>query len=136
MSNGPGDPLILKKEVAEIKKLIAAKIPMFGICLGHQLLSIAHNHPTYKLKFGQHGGNHPVKNTHNSVVEITAQNHNYNVPESVCSIAKVTHINLFDQTIEGLEYNDTPIFSVQHHPEASPGPHESKYIFKEFAKRI
>lgn len=136
LSNGPGDPLILKKEAAEITKLIAAKVPMFGICLGHQLLSIAHGHPTYKLKFGQHGGNHPVKNMMTNIVEITAQNHNYNVPESVCSIAKVTHMNLFDNTIEGLEYNDAPIFSVQHHPEASPGPHESKYIFQEFAKRL
>ncbi|WP_041959236.1 glutamine-hydrolyzing carbamoyl-phosphate synthase small subunit [Sulfurospirillum arsenophilum] len=136
LSNGPGDPLILKKEAAQITKLIEAKVPMFAICLGHQLLSIAHGHPTYKLKFGQHGGNHPVKNTKTNVVEITAQNHNYNVPESVCSIAKVTHINLFDNTIEGLEYNDAPIFSVQHHPEASPGPHESKYIFQEFANRL
>ena len=136
LSNGPGDPLILKKEATQITKLIEAKVPMFAICLGHQLLSIAHGHPTYKLKFGQHGGNHPVKNTKTNVVEITAQNHNYNVPESVCSIAKVTHINLFDNTIEGLEYNDSPIFSVQHHPEASPGPHESKYIFQEFANRL
>lgn len=136
LSNGPGDPLILKKEAAQITKMIEAKVPMFAICLGHQLLSIAHGHPTYKLKFGQHGGNHPVKNTKTNVVEITAQNHNYNVPESVCSIAKVTHINLFDNTIEGLEYNDAPIFSVQHHPEASPGPHESKYIFQEFANRL
>jgi carbamoyl-phosphate synthase small subunit len=136
LSNGPGDPLILKEEAAQIAKLIAAKVPMFGICLGHQLLSIAHGHPTYKLKFGQHGGNHPVKNMGNNVVEITAQNHNYNVPESVCSIAKVTHMNLFDNTIEGLDYNDSPVFSVQHHPEASPGPHESKYIFKEFANRL
>lgn len=136
LSNGPGDPLILKEEARKIAELIEAKVPMFAICLGHQLLSIAHGHPTYKLKFGQHGGNHPVKNQNNHVVEITAQNHNYNVPESICSIAKVTHINLFDNTIEGLEYTDSPIFSVQHHPEASPGPHESKYIFEEFAKRL
>ncbi len=136
LSNGPGDPLILKKEAAQIAKLIEAKVPMFGICLGHQLLSIAHGHPTYKLKFGQHGGNHPVKNMETNCVEITAQNHNYNVPESVCAIATVTHMNLFDNTIEGLEYHDAPIFSVQHHPEASPGPHESKYIFQEFANRI
>jgi len=136
LSNGPGDPLILKDEATKVKKLIEAKVPMFAICLGHQLLSIAHDHPTYKLKFGQHGGNHPVKNSETNVVEITAQNHNYNVPDSVCSIAKVTHINLFDNTIEGLDYIDEPIFSVQHHPEASPGPHDSKYIFEEFAKRL
>jgi carbamoyl-phosphate synthase small subunit len=136
LSNGPGDPLILKDEAKKVKKLIVAKVPMFAICLGHQLLSIAHDHPTYKLKFGQHGGNHPVKNQDTSVVEITAQNHNYNVPDSVCSIAKVTHINLFDNTIEGLDYIGEPIFSVQHHPEASPGPHDSKYIFEEFAKRL
>jgi len=136
LSNGPGDPLILKDEAIKIKKLIDFKVPMFAICLGHQLLSIAHDYPTYKLKFGQHGGNHPVKNQNSNVVEITAQNHNYNVPDSICSIAKVTHINLFDNTIEGLEYIDEPIFSVQHHPEASPGPHDSKYIFEEFAKRL
>ena len=86
LSNGPGDPLILKKEAAQITKLINAKVPMFGICLGHQLLSIAHGHPTYKLKFGQHGGNHPVKNTKSNIVEITTQNHNYNVPDSICKI--------------------------------------------------
>jgi len=136
LSNGPGDPLILKDEAAQIAQLIEAKVPMFGICLGHQLLSIAHGHKTYKLKFGQHGGNHPVKNMETNVVEITAQNHNYNVPDSVCQIAKITHMNLFDNTIEGLDYNDSPIFSVQHHPEASPGPHESTYIFQEFARRL
>lgn len=136
LSNGPGDPLILKDEAAKIKKLVDAKIPIFAICLGHQLLSIAQGHPTYKLKFGQHGGNHPVKNQQTHIVEITAQNHNYSVPESVCEIAKATHINLFDNTIEGLEYFDSPVFSIQHHPEASPGPHDSKYIFAEFAKRL
>ncbi len=136
LSNGPGDPLILKDEVKKIRKLIEAKVPMFAICLGHQLLSIAHGYLTYKLKFGQHGANHPVKNQNSKIVEITAQNHNYNVPDSVCSIAKPTHINLFDNTIEGLDYNDKPIFSVQHHPEASPGPHDSKYIFEEFARRL
>ena len=136
LSNGPGDPQVLKSEVKEIKKLIDAKVPMFAICLGHQLLSIAHGHSTYKLKFGQHGGNHPVQNQQSKVVEITAQNHNYNVPDSICDIAKVTHINLFDNTIEGVSYNDAPIFSVQHHPEASPGPHDSKYIFAEFANSL
>lgn len=136
LSNGPGDPLVLKKEQEQIKKLIAAKIPMFGICLGHQLLSISHGYDTYKLKFGHHGGNHPVKNVKTGLVEITAQNHNYNVPDNITEIAEVTHTNLFDNTIEGLKYKDSPIFSVQHHPESSPGPKESKYIFNEFLSLI
>lgn len=136
LSNGPGDPLVLKKEQEEIKKLIARRIPLFGICLGHQLLSIAHGYDTHKLKFGHHGGNHPVKNVQTGMVEITAQNHNYNVPESVREIADVTHVNLFDNTIEGLRYKNSPIFSVQHHPEASPGPKESRYIFSEFLNLI
>ena len=136
LSNGPGDPLVLKREQEEIKKLIAAKVPMFGICLGHQLLSISHGYDTYKLKFGHHGGNHPVKNATTGLVEITAQNHNYNVPDNITEIAEVTHTNLFDETIEGLKYNDSPIFSVQHHPESSPGPKESRYIFNEFLSLI
>ena len=136
LSNGPGDPLVLKREQEQIKKLIAAKVPMFGICLGHQLLSISHGYDTFKLKFGHHGGNHPVKNETTGLVEITAQNHNYNVPDNIVEIAEVTHKNLFDNTIEGLKYNDEPIFSVQHHPEASPGPKESRYIFSEFLSLI
>jgi len=136
LSNGPGDPLVLKAEQEQIKELIAAKVPMFGICLGHQLLSISHGYDTFKLKFGHHGGNHPVKNEKTGLVEITAQNHNYNVPDSITEIATVTHSNLFDDTIEGLKYNDAPIFSVQHHPEASPGPKESRYIFNEFLSLI
>jgi len=136
LSNGPGDPLVLKREQEQIKKLIDAKVPMFGICLGHQLLSISHGYDTFKLKFGHHGGNHPVKNEKTGLVEITAQNHNYNVPDNITEIAEVTHVNLFDNTIEGLRYNDAPIFSVQHHPEASPGPKESAYIFSEFLSLI
>lgn len=136
LSNGPGDPLVLKNEQREIKKLIDAKVPMFGICLGHQLLSIAHGYDTYKLKFGHHGGNQPVKNMKTGLVEITAQNHNYNVPNNITEVAEVTHVNLFDNTIEGLKYNDAPIFSVQHHPESSPGPKESRYIFNEFLSLI
>jgi carbamoyl-phosphate synthase small subunit len=132
LSNGPGDPLVLKDEQEKIKKLIDAKVPMFGICLGHQLLSISHGYDTYKLKFGHHGGNHPVKNIATGTVEITAQNHNYNVPDTIVEIADVTHSNLFDDTIEGLRYKNSPIFSVQHHPESSPGPKESRYIFNEF----
>ncbi|WP_394950801.1 glutamine-hydrolyzing carbamoyl-phosphate synthase small subunit [uncultured Helicobacter sp.] len=133
LSNGPGDPLVLKDEVAQIQKLINANIPIFGICLGHQLLAIAHGFETFKLKFGHHGGNHPVKNLITQEVEITAQNHNYSVPDSIESIAQVTHRNLFDGTIEGLKYHNKPIFSVQHHPEASPGPKEARRLFAEFA---
>jgi len=136
LSNGPGDPLILKEEQAKIKELIAAKVPMFGICLGHQLLSISHGYDTYKLKFGHHGGNHPVKNTITGAVEITAQNHNYNVPDNITEVAEVTHINLFDNTIEGLKYKGEPVMSVQYHPEASPGPHESAYIFTAFKEML
>ncbi|MFK2822218.1 glutamine-hydrolyzing carbamoyl-phosphate synthase small subunit [Arcobacter sp. YIC-80] len=136
LSNGPGDPLTLTEEKEEVQKLISANIPMFAICLGHQMLSIAHGHDTYKLPFGQHGGNHPVANPQTNVVEITAQNHNYNVPDSIEQIAEITHKNLFDNTIEGVKYKNKDIFSVQHHPEASPGPHESKYIFDEFAKIV
>jgi len=136
LSNGPGDPLILKDEQEKIKELIAAKVPMFGICLGHQLLSIAHGYDTYKLKFGHHGGNHPVMNEEGKTVEITAQNHNYNVPDNIIEVATVTHANLFDNTIEGLKYTDSPIMSVQHHPEASPGPHESAYIFSDFREML
>ncbi|AII14299.1 carbamoylphosphate synthase, small subunit [Campylobacter iguaniorum] len=132
LSNGPGEPRMLVNEINEIKKLIAADIPMFGICLGHQLLSNAYGYETYKLKFGQHGANHPVLNLETKSVEITAQNHNYNVPESICEVATVTHRNLFDNTIEGVRYHGGKVFSVQHHPEASSGPNESKYIFKKF----
>ncbi len=136
LSNGPGDPMILHEHKERIQKLLEANIPIFGICLGHQMLSIAHGYDTYKLKFGHHGGNHPVKNLKTGAVEITAQNHNYNVPESISEVAEVTHRNLFDQTIEGLRYKGKAVMSVQHHPEASPGPHESSYIFKEFFEML
>lgn len=133
LSNGPGDPLMLQNEIAQIQKLIADSVPIFGICLGHQLLAIAHGYQTYKLKFGHHGGNHPIKNLQNGAVEITAQNHNYCVPESIAEIATITHRNLFDGTIEGLTYKNKPIFSIQHHPESSPGPKEARTLFKSFA---
>ncbi|HHH37221.1 MAG TPA: carbamoyl-phosphate synthase small subunit [Epsilonproteobacteria bacterium] len=136
LSNGPGDPLILKAEQEKIRQLIAAKVPLFGICLGHQLLSISHGYDTYKLKFGHHGGNHPVKNEQKGTVEITAQNQNYNVPDNITEVARMTHTNLLYDTIEGLHYNDAPVMSVQHHPEASPGPHESAYIFSDFAEML
>lgn len=136
LSNGPGDPMVLSKEVEQIKKLIDKKIPIFGICLGHQLLSIAHGYPTEKLKFGHHGGNHPVKDLKTGAVQITAQNHNYSVTESIKEVAEVTHINLFDGTIEGVKYKHSPIFSVQYHPEASPGPKDSTQLFREFAQML
>ncbi|MGP1579858.1 MAG: glutamine-hydrolyzing carbamoyl-phosphate synthase small subunit [Wolinella sp.] len=136
LSNGPGDPAILKQEVEKIKELVRADIPIFAICLGHQLLALAHGFSTYKLKFGHHGGNHPVKNLSNGAVEITAQNHNYSVSEGITEVAEITYRNLFDGTIEGLKYKKGRIFSLQHHPEASPGPHESAGIFAEFAKMI
>ncbi len=135
LSNGPGDPLVLQEQKEIVKELLDANIPMFAICLGHQMLSIAHGYDTYKLKFGHHGGNHPVKNSEGRV-EITAQNHNYNVPENITEIAEITHTNLFDNTIEGIKYKNKEVFSVQHHPEASPGPHESAYVFREFANRV
>jgi carbamoyl-phosphate synthase small subunit len=132
LSNGPGDPLVLKKEQCEIKKIVDADIPIFAICLGHQLLSIANGYPTLKLKFGHHGGNHPVKDLRSQKVMITSQNHNYSVPENITEVANPTHKNLFDGTIEGLRYTTKPILSIQHHPEASPGPHESSELFSEF----
>ena len=136
LSNGPGDPLVLKEESKKVKRLIEEKVPMFAICLGHQLLSISFGYDTYKLPFGHHGGNHPVRNEKTGLVEITAQNHNYNLPQSIEKIAEITHKNLFDGTIEGVKYKNYPIFSVQHHPEASPGPHEGRYIFREFFENI
>lgn len=132
LSNGPGEPRTLKDEIKEIKKLVDKKIPILGICLGHQLLSNAFGYETYKMKFGQHGANHPVLNQENKKIEITAQNHNYNVPEELCEVAIITHRNLFGGNVEGVRYKNYPIISVQHHPESSSGPHESKYIFKEF----
>ncbi len=137
LSNGPGDPAILHFQIQQIKKLLTTDIPIFGICLGHQLLSWAIGGRTYKLEFGHHGGNHPVKNLKTGKVEITAQNHNYATdPDSLPSHVEITHINLNDDTIEGIRLTDRPAFSIQHHPEASPGPHDSHYIFDDFVKLI
>ncbi|NPA13387.1 MAG: glutamine-hydrolyzing carbamoyl-phosphate synthase small subunit [Aquificae bacterium] len=137
ISNGPGDPAILHFQIKQIQKLINSDIPVFGICLGHQLISWAVGGKTYKLEFGHHGGNHPVKNLETGKVEITAQNHNYATdPDSLPQNVEITHINLNDNTVEGIRLTDRPVFSIQHHPEASPGPHDALYIFDRFAQLI
>ena len=135
-SNGPGDPEPLVYAQENIRAL-KGQAPLFGICLGHQLFGLALGGKTYKLKFGHHGGNHPILNHATGKVEITAQNHNYNVdPESLPADVEKTHTNLNDQTLAGLRHKTDPMFSVQYHPEASPGPHDSHYLFREFRKMM
>jgi carbamoyl-phosphate synthase small subunit len=133
LSNGPGDPEPVGYAVENIKKLIG-RVPVFGICLGHQLCGLALGGKTFKLKFGHHGSNHPVKNLLTEQVEITAQNHGFCVdPESLPSNkVEITHVNLNDNTNEGMRHKSLPLFSVQYHPEASPGPHDSHYLFTQF----
>ena len=133
LSNGPGDPAAVTYAIDNIKKLAEGTTPMFGICLGHQLMGLALGAKTYKLKFGHRGGNHPVKQLDTGAIEITAQNHGFAVdPDSLPATTRVTHLNLYDGTIEGLRHISKPIFSVQYHPEASPGPHDADYLFQEF----
>ena len=135
-SNGPGDPEPLGYAVQNVQEL-QGKTPMFGICLGHQIFGLALGGKTYKLKFGHHGGNHPIKNLETGRVEITAQNHNFNVdPQSLPDDVAVTHVNLNDDTLAGLKHRTDPMFSVQYHPEASPGPHDSHYLFRDFRKMM
>jgi len=136
ISNGPGDPAAVKYVIKTIENLIGKK-PIFGICLGHQLIGLAFGWKTYKLKFGHRGSNQPVKNLYTNRVEITSQNHGFSLVEnSIPDEFEVTHINLNDYTIEGIKHKKYPIFSVQYHPEASPGPHDSLYLFDEFMKLI
>jgi carbamoyl-phosphate synthase small subunit len=131
-SNGPGDPEPLDYAIENVRKL-QGKAPLFGICLGHQIFGLALGAKTYKLKFGHHGGNHPILNHATGKVEITAQNHNYNVdPATLPADVQQTHTNLNDQTLAGLRHRTDPMFSVQYHPEASPGPHDSHYLFRDF----
>ena len=133
LSNGPGDPQDVPEIVAEIQKM-AGKKPIFGICLGHQLLALAFGAKTYKMKFGHRGGNQPVKNLRMNRVHISAQNHGYAVdPASLEGTPLViTHTNVNDDTVEGLRHTSLPIFSVQYHPEAAPGPDDNMYLFDEF----
>jgi carbamoyl-phosphate synthase small subunit len=131
LSNGPGDPAAVGYASRAIGELLG-NVPVFGICLGHQLLATALGGETFKLKFGHHGGNHPVRQLSSNRVEITSQNHNYAVVEGSVASADITHVNLNDGVIEGLRCRDIPAFSVQYHPEAGPGPHDARYLFDEF----
>lgn len=134
LSNGPGDPAALGPVVAEVRVLAEqGRVPVFGICLGHQLLATALGATTYKLPFGHHGGNHPVRHLATGQVEITSQNHNYAVAEGSLPGAEITHVNLNDGVIEGFSSRDTPVFGVQYHPEAGPGPHDARYLFESFS---
>ncbi len=137
LSNGPGDPEPLEYAARAVRGFMG-KVPVFGICLGHQIIGLALGGKTYKLKFGHHGGNQPVMNLETRKVEITAQNHGFAVdPDSLnANDVALTHINLNDQTLEGLRHKSLPLFSVQYHPEASPGPHDSAYLFNSFAEMM
>ena len=136
LSNGPGDPDALSYIHSEIQHLIGQK-PIFGICLGHQILTHAFGGKTFKLKFGHRGGNQPVKDLRSGTVSITSQNHGFATdPDSLPGHVEVTHVNLNDQTVEGIRSTSDPVFSVQYHPEAAPGPHDASYFFKEFADLI
>ncbi|MBL8181355.1 MAG: glutamine-hydrolyzing carbamoyl-phosphate synthase small subunit [Blastocatellia bacterium] len=133
LSNGPGDPASMQSVVSEVKKLTESRTPMFGICLGHQLIGSAFGGSTYKLKFGHRGGNQPIKDLTTGKIEITAHNHGFAVDaDSLPADVEVTHINLNDHTVAGLRHKVLPVFSVQYHPESAPGPHDSEYLFERF----
>jgi carbamoyl-phosphate synthase small subunit len=139
LSNGPGDPAPMDYAVNTIKQVLAEKKPLFGICLGHQLLALANDIPTFKMHHGHRGLNHPVKNVISGLCEITTQNHGFGVvPEDVkkSELVEITHINLNDQSIEGIRVKGKKAFSVQYHPESSPGPHDSRYLFDDFVAML
>lgn len=138
VSNGPGDPAAVEGAAEAIRRLAEAGVPVFGICLGHQLISRAFGAETFKLPFGHHGGNHPVKNLERGTVEITSQNHGFAVRSAEdgsipgAPDLRLTHVNLYDGTVEGVEHTRLPVFAVQYHPESAPGPHDSRYLFDRF----
>ncbi len=135
LSNGPGDPEPLDYQAQQIRKLVG-KTPIFGICLGHQILGLALGGKTYKLKFGHRGANHPVLNQITNKVEITSHNHGFAVDADSLNLneLEITHMNLNDETLEGFRHRSHPVFCVQYHPEAAPGPHDSHYLFDDFVK--
>ena len=137
LSNGPGDPAGVPYAAQAVRQLLGEQIPTFGICLGHQIIGLALGGQTYKLKFGHHGGNQPVSDSGSTNVQITAQNHNYAVSlDGLPANVEITHRNLNDGTVEGLRLTDRPVFCVQYHPEASPGPHDADLLFARFAAMV
>ena len=133
LSNGPGDPAVLDYAIANTRELVNSGVPVFGICLGRQVLGLAMGARTFKLKFGHRGGNHPVKDLASGKIEITSQNHGFAIdPDSIPHDVQVTHLNLYDGTVEGLRHVSKPVFCVQYHPEAAPGPHDADYLFAQF----
>ena len=138
LSNGPGDPAATGKyAINVVKNLIQSGVPLFGICLGHQILALALNAKTRKMKLGHRGANHPVKNLITNRVEITSQNHGFEViKESLKKNTEITHLSLFDNSIEGIRLKNKPVFSVQYHPEANTGPQDSKYLFSNFMEDV
>jgi carbamoyl-phosphate synthase small subunit len=135
LSNGPGDPEPCDYAIAAIRELLTRNVPVFGICLGHQLLALASGARTVKMKFGHHGANHPVKDLDTQQVLITSQNHGFAVdPDTLPSNLRATHVSLFDGSLQGITRTDVPAFSFQGHPEASPGPHDVAYLFDRFIK--
>ena len=137
LSNGPGDPEVLDYAAAEIRRLLEDPTPLFGICLGHQVLGLAAGARTVKLPFGHHGGNHPVRDVTTGRIDITSQNHNFAVdPDSLRGIAEMTHVNLNDGVCEGMRLTDANAWSVQHHPEAGPGPHDARHLFEDFKHKM